>query len=268
MNSGKLTSISEGRLNRKMPGAAARRSARTALAPAAAVMLLALGGCASPSAKVNKVDLVLRRQNYGLKATNNKLKRRVKRLKGEISTLHTQLGRRSPPLRTLSPKRLKELFTVRRIKILKSTRASAFDLSGPQRGFRVFVRTYGSAGLVLPASGTCTIQAFDLAIKHGSQRLGRWVFTPMQCKKLWYGMLGLNQFAFNCPWKKPPAHSAITFRIAFLDALTGRELTAQKVIKVHVKPPMAPTNTSTASPQRGPARPLKSDGPVKRAHAG
>ena len=70
---------------------------------------------------------------------------------------------------------------------------------------------------------------------NGSQRLGIWTFTPAELKKLWYENFGLRQFAVICPWTTPPAHDEITFKIKFVDALTGRTFEDQKAIKVHLK---------------------------------
>ena len=191
-------------------------------------VLLVLGGCANYAK-----NAPLYQQNVALHNTIVSLKEKLRLKLHEIHELERQLAAKTPHLPTLSANRLRQLFTVQRIRIGADTRIARLHGARKPCGFRVFVRTLMAGNIPLPATGTFTIEAFDLALAHGSQRIGQWTFTPAEAKKAWYGILGLNQFAFDCPWKKPPRHDEITFHAKFVDALTGRVFTAQRVIHVH-----------------------------------
>ncbi len=192
-----------------------------------ALVLSALVGCANyrQNAPLYHQNVVLQNQNSALQST-------IRRQNITIAELRSQLAAKTPRIATLPPHRLSELFTVSAVHITSDTSAAHLRNAKAFNGFRVFVRTLMPGNMVLPATGTFTIEAFDLGIKHGSQRLGEWVFTPEQVKKLWYGNLGLNEFCFDCPWKKPPTHQQITFHVTFHDSLTGQTFTDQRVITI------------------------------------
>ncbi len=193
--------------------------------------MVMIAGCAN-----YKKNAPLYDQNVQLQTTNATLEATIRRQQTTIADLKAQLAARTPRIATLPAARLSEIFTVSAARITADTAMAHLNHAKSFNGFRVFVRTLMPGKLVLPATGTFTIEAFDLGIAHGSQRLGKWVFTPQQAKKLWYGDFGLNEFCFNCPWKKPPVTSSITFHLSFQDALTGRSFTDQRVITIK-KPP-------------------------------
>ncbi len=190
-------------------------------------LIMSLGGCAN-----YKQNAPLFHQNVALQNKNAALQATIQSQKATIADLNAQVAAKTPRIATLPANRLAELFTVSAVRITSDTAAAHLKGAKAYNGFRVFVRTLMPGNLVLPATGTVTIEAFDLNIAHGSPRLGRWIFTPQQVKKLWYGNFGLNEFCFNCPWKKPPAHNSITFHVTFTDELTGKTFTDQRVIKI------------------------------------
>ncbi|MGC8624173.1 MAG: hypothetical protein ACP5I8_09690 [Phycisphaerae bacterium] len=193
----------------------------------ALVLTVGVGGCAN-----YRHNAPLYQRNVALQNQNTALRTRLRRQKAALADLQAQLAAKTPRIATLSPHRLAALFTVSAIRITSDTAVAHLHGAKKYNGFRVFVRTLMPGNLVLPATGTFTIEAFDLGAAPGSLRLGRWVFTPRQVKKLWYGNFGLNEFCFNCPWKKTPVNHAITFHVTFKDALTGHLFTDQRVIKI------------------------------------
>ena len=195
------------------------------------LFILGTGGCAN-----YKNNAPFYSQNVKLLNKNTALQAAIHQQKNTIAELKAQLAAHTVPVATLAPKRLSELFTVSAVRVTADTAVAHLKNAKALNGFRVFVRTLMPGNLVLPATGTFTIEAFDLGIAHGSQRIGHWVFTPQQSKKLWYGNFGLNEFCFNCPWKKPPVNHSITFHLTFKDALTGRVFTNQRVIKIKALP--------------------------------
>ena len=195
------------------------------------LFIFGAGGCANykSNAPLYKQNVVLQNKNTALASTLQQQNRTIANLKAQLAAHTVRIA-------TLAPQRLSELFTVSSVQVTADTAAAHLKNAKVLNGFRVFVRTLMPGNLVLPATGTFTIEAFDLGIAHGSQRIGRWVFTPRQAKKLWYGSFGLNEFCFNCPWKKPPVNHSITFHLTFQDALTGQIFTTQRVIKIKALP--------------------------------
>lgn len=191
--------------------------------------MLAVGGCSNSHS-----DYKVYQQNITLQNHVTALQLRLSHSQAQVKNLESQLSSKMPRTITLPPARLAELFTVHNIEIKSQTASAKFHGGTKLRGFRVFLATCMTGGTPLPATGKVTITAFDLAIRHGPQKIGQWVFTPRETKQHWYGMFGLNCFAFNCPWKRPPAHSAITFHVRFHDALTGQVLIDQRLIRIRL----------------------------------
>ena len=146
----------------------------------------------------------------------------------QVADLQNQLAAKNPPLPTLAPDRLAQLFTAASIQIRNQTDVWDFGpQNGGKSGFRVFLRTLSDDGQVIPFTGTLTLEAFELPVSPAKpQRLGTWTFTPEEMKKNWYTSFGSNYFAFNCPWSTAPTHDHITITAHFTDALTGRTLDA------------------------------------------
>jgi hypothetical protein len=195
--------------------------------------LLPLAACAPNYSIVanHRLDQIIKLENQ-----NGELTGKLKEDQTKIDALRRQLESQTPRIATLPPERLDELLTASSIELQHSTDAAAFDLNTRQTGFRVYVRPMTADGQPVPATGTVTVEAFDLALQNESQRIGTWTFTPAELKTNWYSGFGLNHFAMNCPWKEPPAHDAITFKITFVDALTGQTMFDQALIKIHRKP--------------------------------
>ncbi len=196
-------------------------------------LALLLGGCLGPN--YERIADDLRTRNLQLEESLARVRQESTDREDTITLLLEQLDAKSPRVPTLSDARLAELFVVDRVELQDSTDAWDFDGKGKQEGFRVFFRPLMADGDVLPATGTVTIEAFDLALEQGSQRLGKWVFQPTELKDKWYGSFGLNHFAVNCPWTAPPKHAQITFKLVFVDALTGQVHEDQRVVTVHLR---------------------------------
>jgi hypothetical protein len=148
-----------------------------------------------------------------------------------IQGLRSQLDDRAPRVQTLPQARLAQLFTVGRLDVSSDTRFT--NLGNGARGLRVFIRTRTDDGMIFPATGTLTIEAFALAPAPAQpSRIGTWTFSPEEMKKNWYSGLGLNHFAFNCPAAPPPGKSDLVIKATFIDALTGKTLDATLTKKI------------------------------------
>lgn len=206
-------------------------------------MAASLSGLAACGPDFQRVANDLRAQTIKQQAQINADKADLRNRDATIAQLREQLQGNTPRIETLPDARLAVLFTVSRLEIRPQTNSWEFDTGKGLQGFRVFIRTLTDDGSVLPATGSLTIEAFDLAAPPAEpRRLGTWNFTAADMKKNWFSGMGLNQFAFSCPWQSPPSSPNVTFRASFTDALTGRTLVAQLQKKVLL--PTRPTATS------------------------
>ena len=200
------------------------------LALFAPTLALLLAACGPDYARIdNDLRHQLSAQGAQLADAQQKLANR----NAQVTDLQNQLAGKYPPLATLPPDRLAQLFTAAKIDIRSQT--DAWNLGGAGgggggkgiSGFRIFLRTLSDDDQIITATGTLTLEAFELPPSPAPPvRVGTWTFSPDDMKKNWYTGLGSDYFAFNCPWTAAPKEKTITFTAHFTDALTGRHLDA------------------------------------------
>ncbi len=205
------------------------------LAGMMALAILALPACGPD---YNAIANRLRTENLQQKNQIAGLNDSLRNKDATITDLQSRLNGNLPPLQTLPPDRLAQVFTAARLEIQSSS--DTYDPDGKGlSAFRIFLRTYTNDGQIAPASGTLTVEAFELpAAPTEPRRLGTWTFTPQEMKKNWYTGLGLNHFALTCPWQTHPTQDAIVFKARLQDALTGMTLQAQLDKKISLPAPM------------------------------
>lgn len=198
----------------------------------AARMLLCLGtvvSCAALAAcgpDYNAIANRLRQENMDQRSALGDLQDQIKNRDATIRDLQARLRGNQPPLPTLPPDRLAQVFTAVRMELARQTDAE--DLGGGVKGFRIFIRTLSDDAQTIPATGTLTVEAYELpAAPAEPRRIGVWKFTPAEMKKNWYSGLGAYHFAFSCPFQTVPTITDITFKARLQDALTGQTLEAQ-----------------------------------------
>lgn len=213
------------------------------------LLLLALpllsADCMGPN--YARISNELRAKNNQLQDQLDHTQQEKRDLNATIALLHDQLDARTPRVATLPQERLDQLFTVGKVLVQNGTDLYDSQHDGKLDSFRVYIQTQTADSVTLPATGTLTIDAFDLDLPGPTQRLGHWTFTPTDLKKLWYRQFGLDHYALNCPLASLPPHNQITFRIHFIDALTNQALENQKMITIHL-PPAASAPTSKPQP--------------------
>ena len=199
--------------------------------------VVVVAGCSS--SEVTTANNRLRAEAVQKDAEIASLKAKVGANEAVIRSLRDQLDGKSPRVETLPGDRLEQLFTVGSVEIQKGTDATDLGTGdGTLKGFRFFFRTRTSDGTVIPATGKLVVEAFILPSAPAEpERIGVWTITAEEMKKNWYSGLGLNHFAFNLPWEKPPAsgQSDVTFKATFTDALTGTVFTAHLDKKITVR---------------------------------
>jgi hypothetical protein len=194
---------------------------------------LLAAGIAGCGPDYNAVANQLRMQTIQQQRQISDLQAKLTASDAAVKQLQAEADNKLPRVATLPDERLAAMYTAARIEILPQTDSWEFQSGKGLAGFRVHFRTLTDDGMNIPATGDVTIEAFELAPAPAQpQRLGTWTFSAAQIKKCWYSGLGLNQFACNCPWTKPPTSADVTFRMTFRDALTGRVLEAHLDKKV------------------------------------
>ncbi|HVX85985.1 MAG TPA: hypothetical protein VH253_14475 [Phycisphaerae bacterium] len=198
------------------------------------VLLACIAGCGPDwNAVTNRLRQQTIDQQKQLKQDQVELGNR----QATIDNLRQRLQGNQPPLQTLSDQRLNELITATQLEIQSQTNSWRPDEAKGLTCFRVFIRTLTDGKYSLPATGDLTIEALQLSSPPAApRRLGVWKFTPAEMKAHWYGGLGTNHFAFNCPWTDPPTQPDVLFRATFTDALTGKTMAAELQKKVTLPP--------------------------------
>jgi hypothetical protein len=125
----------------------------------------------------------LRKTNLEQRDQITQLKDQLANRDATISDLRSQTSQGLPPLQTLPPDRLAQVFTVSRLEIQSSSDAADLSNHGID-GFRIFLRTYSADGQIVPASGALTLEAFELpAAPAEPRRIGSWTFSAEDMKK-------------------------------------------------------------------------------------
>jgi len=195
------------------------------------VILLCVPGCL---ARPDQANIVLRKQIQSLEAQVAELQRRHEADVATIRSLEAQRG----TLPTLPADRLQQLFTASGIRLGRLTGGADLDPASPgDEGIKVYVVPIDQSGDELKAAGAFDVQLFDLS-KPSENLLGQWHFSVEEAQQHWYGSALQYGYVLPCPWQgRIPEHGELTLRVSFHDALTQRQFSIQKVIRVN--PPRA-----------------------------
>ena len=99
----------------------------------------------------------------------------------------------------------------------------------------MYVKPIDQHGSVLKAAGQVTIELYDLAANPNENLIGKYEWTVDETAKRWFSGFVSYHYTFECPWpSSPPKHRQITVRVSFVDYLTGKTFTAQKLCKVNL----------------------------------
>ena len=185
---------------------------------------LLVAGCAG---KPNAANIELRKQNETLATDIARLNTELNAREATIKTLEAS----TPTLPTLPAERLNELYTVHGLVLGRLTGGADLDPSNPGTdGLKIYVVPTDAAGDELKSAGSFKIEAFDLAA--AEPRVGAWAFTVEEAKSNWNGSGLLYEYVLPCPFDSIPAHEEITIKVTFTDALTQRQTTEQKIVKL------------------------------------
>lgn len=179
-------------------------------------------------------------------ATNIKLRVQVQSLKDDVAALKSQhagdlatIDAMKSPATTqpqLSGADADALFTTHGIRFGKLTGGANFDpAKSGDGGLKVYVTPFDEEHDDFKAAGSITVEAFDLAAD--KTELGKWYFSTADAKKLWNGQAILYEYIVPCLWQTMPMHEDVTVKVTFVDALTGRSFTEQKLVKIKLPSP-------------------------------
>jgi len=141
--------------------------------------------------------------------------------------------KRVDTLVAIGPDRLKKLNYPVSIKLGQYTGGADFDGQPGHDGVKVFLLPIDAQGDTVKAAGSVTIKLHDLAQPEDQTLVGEYKLTVDQVAKAFAGGFGVYHYSFKCPWKQgPPKNSDLTVRVEFIDYITGKTLSVQKVCKV------------------------------------
>jgi hypothetical protein len=201
---------------------------------ASAVTLLC--GCGKP----NAANIELRKQNQQLR---EQLATAQTEKQGLLDSLHAT-NTTPPTIRSavVAPQALDNLFTAHGLSFGRLTGGADLDPTQPgDEGIKVYVVPTDQHGDPIKSAGTFVVEAFNLD-RHDDVRVGRWEFDATQTMQAWHGRGLLYTYVLTCPWQSVVESRELTIKIDFVDTLTGRQLSAQRSVKIN---PPGPTPATT-----------------------
>jgi hypothetical protein len=136
-------------------------------------------------------------------------------------------------LQALGPQRIEKLFRVEGIRLGRFTAGVDLDGDGSDDGVKVYLQPTDAQGSTVKAAGDVMVQLYDLAESSCKSLVGEYYWGVDQIGECWAGGFLSDHYSLVCPWQSdPPAHDEITVRVEFVDYLTGKTFTAQKLIQI------------------------------------
>jgi hypothetical protein len=214
-----------------------KRNSSSCLLPATCCLLL-LFGCGG---KPNAVNIQLRKENQSLQ---NDLAEANRQRQADHETLQGY-ERKNAILPAIPQERLDKLFTANDLALGRATGGHQSDGSSFDDGVYVYAVPTDEQGEPIKAAGSFKVELFDLK-EPTHPLIGTWAFDVNQTRKLFYAHFSLYTYVLPCPWQTVPIHRDLTVHVTFDDELTGRELIAQREVKVN--PPLSSATIPTAAP--------------------
>jgi hypothetical protein len=180
---------------------------------------------------------ILQQQLDASQERTRQLEEANKELVGIVATQDKQIE----TLLALGEKRLENVVHVRSVTLGKWSGGYDSDGVDGDEGVKVYLLPRDGDNTAVKAAGALTVQVFDLASDPTENLVGEYTWTVEELAKTWSSGLMSYHYSLECPWQSgPPAHQELTIRATFIDYLTGKTFTTQKVGKVklagHGKP--------------------------------
>ena len=160
--------------------------------------------------------MTLREQNEKLQSENEQLKEQVQTLSG------------------LGPEvRLEAFAAIKKVEIGK--RSGLFDKNGDgvKEKLIVYVRPSDDTGDTVKIPGTITVQLWNLNNESDEAMLASWKLGAEEIKTLWASTFMTNYYrlTFDIAEITGSLEQELTVKVRFVDYVTGKSLTAQRVIQ-------------------------------------
>jgi hypothetical protein len=166
---------------------------------------------------LGKEKVTLREQNEKLQSENTQLKEQVKTL--------SEIGGEA---------RLEAIAAIKKIEIGKRSGLFDKDDDGVKEKLIVYVRPSDDTGDTVKIPGTITTQLWNLNNKSDEALLASWTLGPEEIKMLWASTFMTNYYrlTFDIADIMTGQGQELTVKVRFVDYVTGKILTAQKVIQI------------------------------------
>lgn len=197
-------------------------------------MLLTVGVLAGCEDMQRQQEVKLEDQRDAALAHAGELSRQVVELSAKVESQKKQID----TLQKLGDKRMENVFSVESIEIDRHSGGINTDRHPGQDAVKVFLKPRDKQGHVIKAAGDVKIQLFDLAQPKEKMLVAEYNYPSRDIGKHWVGGMFASQYSFECPvtGQNRPAHPDINLRVTFTDYLTGKTLTAQKLLKLSLPP--------------------------------
>jgi hypothetical protein len=199
---------------------------RAAVAMSAA-LVCGVSGCSSPGDWARMV-----RVNDELKRKVDELEREASRCRDELRTSEGSAAR----LAEFGEDRPVDLFAPVKLEIDKLTRAEDYDGKPGDDGVTVYLQPLDADGNVVKVPGRIRIQLLDNADLSNPRVVHVCEFAdPEELRQAWHGRFLTNHYTLKCffpPAAALPGSGELLVTATFVDFLTGRELKADKVVRI------------------------------------
>lgn len=166
-----------------------------------------------------------------LTETRNELQDARETLSG-MQTVVVEQQKQIKSLQDLGPRRLESLYHVKGITLGRYTGPADFDGQPGSDGLKVYLRTIDQTGDAIKAAGQVSVQLFDLALPAEKNLIGEYHWDTEKLSKTFSGGFMTYHYTLKCPFVAKPQNPEITVRVTFIDYLTGKHFSTQKVCKI------------------------------------
>ena len=187
------------------------------------LVLAAACGCQDQS-QVSLWDQIkqLGQEKVTLREQNEKLQSENEELKQQIQTLSA-----------IDPRiRAEAVAAMKKIEIGKRSGLFDKDSDGIKEKLIVYVRPSDETGDTVKTPGSVEVQLWDLNNESDEAMLASWQLGPEEIKTLWASTLMTNYYrlTFDVSRILDGTDQELTVKVRFTDYMTGKSLTAQRVI--------------------------------------
>ena len=194
---------------------------RTGVLLGAMVLAAAAVGCGPSEVEILQTEV-------------RELQRQVEDLEATKQTLTADVAERDQRIETLlflGEKRLEKIVTVDGITLGRWSGGYDSDGELGDEGVKIYLSCKDDEGTTLKAAGAVSVRLVNVMAETDEEFLiGEFEWTVDELAKRWSsGMVGTH-YSLECPWPDgPPTHREVTMRVEFVDYLTGKTFTAQRV---------------------------------------